>query len=306
MGQIRLVVSYDGVRYLVTLSEEPLTIGRAPDNSLSLTEPSISWHHATIWVSAGQVWIQDLNSTNGTTLDGERLQGAEIFAKGATVLLGEQVSLRLTTAPSRPQAQFAIEDLRRGRRFALSVGETDLVGLGVAPSGTVQLSTTGQVSLWLQGAEIPLVLGEVFTLEDARFQVLQIERDDTVGQYDEPFPYRLTVRLESPRGPEAVLLDRPNQFHHRVTSENRVVLLYLLARQVQADLAEGRPAEDVGWCSDEDLAIGIWGKGTRSASILSVLVHRLRKELDAAGLDHQFIEKSRKILRARLRDVIIE
>ena len=65
-------------------------------------------------------------------------------------------------------------------------------------------------------------------------------------------------------------------------------------------------AEAVGWCSDQDVIVGIWGRGgVSSDSALHVLVFRLRKEMERAGFDQAFIEKDRRVLRIRLRDILL-
>ncbi len=46
-------------------------IGRSPEADLVLPFEDISRRHALIWRQEGQVWIRDLGSSNGTSLDGE-------------------------------------------------------------------------------------------------------------------------------------------------------------------------------------------------------------------------------------------
>lgn len=47
---------------------EVFRIGRAPDNDVVLDYPGVSAHHARIYRSGDQTWIEDLGSTNGTAL----------------------------------------------------------------------------------------------------------------------------------------------------------------------------------------------------------------------------------------------
>ena len=55
------------------LAEPVVTIGRAPDNLIQLDEPSVSSRHAQISV-AGEVYeLKDLDSTNGTQVNGETI-----------------------------------------------------------------------------------------------------------------------------------------------------------------------------------------------------------------------------------------
>lgn len=58
-----------------TLSPDTLTIGRAPDNKLVVNDPQASSHHAEITAGGGgtSYVLTDLNSTNGTFLNEQRL-----------------------------------------------------------------------------------------------------------------------------------------------------------------------------------------------------------------------------------------
>ncbi len=51
-----------------------LTIGRASDCDLTINEPLVSRLHARLTIEAGQLVIYDLNSTNGTTVNGVKVQ----------------------------------------------------------------------------------------------------------------------------------------------------------------------------------------------------------------------------------------
>ena len=73
-------------------------IGRDPENAdLAVASDSVSRRHARIFLSDGDLWIEDLNSTNGTELNGKRLdQGrAGVFTNGAKLSIGD-IELMLT------------------------------------------------------------------------------------------------------------------------------------------------------------------------------------------------------------------
>ena len=57
----------------VPVTTTPFKIGRRPDSSLSLPCGSVSKEHAIISDRDGGLWIRDLNSTNGTYVNGEKL-----------------------------------------------------------------------------------------------------------------------------------------------------------------------------------------------------------------------------------------
>lgn len=61
-----------------------VTIGRAPGCDIRLTDPDVSRQHATITVTAAGITVRDLESTNGTLLD-----GAPIDADGSIMRPGD-------------------------------------------------------------------------------------------------------------------------------------------------------------------------------------------------------------------------
>ncbi|WP_020682755.1 FHA domain-containing protein [Marinobacterium rhizophilum] len=65
-----------------------IRIGRAPDNDLVLDDPSVSSHHAELSNQLGQWILTDLQSTNGTCVDGRSVEQAQL-SDGARVRFGE-------------------------------------------------------------------------------------------------------------------------------------------------------------------------------------------------------------------------
>lgn len=64
-------------------------LGRAPDNEISFDNDSVSSHHAEIYyLPDGSFQICDLNSTNGTWVNGKRIQ-SQLLGNGDVVELGE-------------------------------------------------------------------------------------------------------------------------------------------------------------------------------------------------------------------------
>lgn len=73
------------------LSEAPVTIGRAPESTLVLTDDYASSHHARLFPRDGQWLIEDLGSTNGTYLDKTKVTRATPVPPGAKVRIGKTV-----------------------------------------------------------------------------------------------------------------------------------------------------------------------------------------------------------------------
>ena len=78
------------------LNVDPTTIGRVEDNLFQIAEPSVSSHHCEVHLRGSEVLIRDLNSTNGTFINGEKVTES-ILKPGQTLRLGN-VELKLDTA----------------------------------------------------------------------------------------------------------------------------------------------------------------------------------------------------------------
>ncbi|MCU0621133.1 MAG: FHA domain-containing protein [Gemmatimonadales bacterium] len=66
-----------------------VNLGRADYNDVVLPEPSVSTAHAKLQRREGVWVVSDLGSTNGTLVDGERVEGEVPLSPGATLKLGE-------------------------------------------------------------------------------------------------------------------------------------------------------------------------------------------------------------------------
>jgi pSer/pThr/pTyr-binding forkhead associated (FHA) protein len=72
------------------LDSTPVTIGRAPDNDLSIdADEFASVHHARIEPKRDGVWVRDLESTNGTFVNGVKLTRARKLEPGDIIRVGE-------------------------------------------------------------------------------------------------------------------------------------------------------------------------------------------------------------------------
>jgi hypothetical protein len=90
----RLVVQkgpYPNQEYL--LSETPMSLGRSPDNEIAIHDPEVSRRHATITFRGGLHQVEDAGSTNGTFVNGRRVQGTVILQHGDLIQLGESITL---------------------------------------------------------------------------------------------------------------------------------------------------------------------------------------------------------------------
>lgn len=77
------------------LSTDPLTIGRHPDNRVQIDDGAVSSHHAQVLVVPNpdfpgyqEIALEDLGSTNGTRVNGDKIKGRVLLKHGDLVRIG--------------------------------------------------------------------------------------------------------------------------------------------------------------------------------------------------------------------------
>lgn len=304
----------------IAIGTRHLSLGRGPDNDLVVPSPQVSRHHAIVWCSEEQVFLRDLGSANGTFVDEERVYDTVVVPFGAEIRLGPDVrlSVRPPLGPSivGELKAYALEDVATGLRrplhsdrFDIGSGrEVDLrLDRGPEVAATLLVYPGGEVWLGADEEESLLEIGAEFEVSGTRFRVLEVDptRQPTVQPDTHRYPYKLRVDLNSPTGPIAEVSNLASGATHEINAENRVVLLYLLARKIVDDRTAGMPPAEAGWCSDDDVIVGVWGRQALGSGTnrLKVLVHRVRKELKAQGFDAWCIEKRSGLIRGRFVEV---
>lgn len=91
----KLVVLNEGLAgQSFELKSDKTTVGRVEDNNFHLPVGSVSSHHCEILLQGHEVVVKDLNSTNGTFINGQQVTKEGVLKPGQTLKLG-QVELRL-------------------------------------------------------------------------------------------------------------------------------------------------------------------------------------------------------------------
>lgn len=305
----------------VVIGTRHVSVGRGPDNDVVLVDPEISRHHALIWCAEDRVYVRDLGSANGTFVSGERVADVAEVPYDAPLRLGKTLVLRvlpprLPLLAGTPPA-FAVEDVATGmrcplhdERFRIGSGPAVDLRLEGCPPLAATLFVYPEGEVWLsRGDEDDLLLqvGDRFEVAGSPFRVVTANPTQLSTQQSETnrLAYRLRVTLNGPGGSAAEVSQLHGPASHSVSAENRVVLLYLLARKALDDRAAGLAQGDQGWCADDDIIVGVWGRSALAGGTnrLKVLVHRVRKELAEQGIEAWCIEKRAGLIRGRFTEV---
>jgi pSer/pThr/pTyr-binding forkhead associated (FHA) protein len=149
----KMIVSIDGVVIKeVQLTKDRTTLGRRPYNDIVIDNLAISGEHAVIQLSGNEVTLEDLNSTNGTYINGKAVK-KQVLANDDTIEIGKY---KIKYANERQDAGFE-------RTMVIKAGA---VGLGAAaPAAVPALASSTPVgnaaikvlSGAAAGREVPLV-----------------------------------------------------------------------------------------------------------------------------------------------------
>jgi sigma-B regulation protein RsbU (phosphoserine phosphatase) len=131
----RLRVSPDGGKpYPFPLSASRITIGRSPSSDLVLDDKCCSSRHAEVFPTADGYAIQDLNSKNGTSVNGEFIRQKTELRVNDVIRIGSTV-LRVERDPAKGETEQTATTRDRSGTVVKEV--TDVLNLSPLPHGPV-------------------------------------------------------------------------------------------------------------------------------------------------------------------------
>lgn len=133
----RLILSLDSqVLAEYNMSKERYTIGRLPDNDVRIDNPAVSGHHSLIINILNDSFLEDLNSTNGTYVNGKLIK-KHALQHGDVITIGHH-QLRFSDQHANeteqdefektmviPAGQHSAEQLARAERAAEAAATSD-------------------------------------------------------------------------------------------------------------------------------------------------------------------------------------
>ncbi|MES2309587.1 MAG: FHA domain-containing protein [Verrucomicrobiota bacterium] len=144
------------------LDHTEVSIGRVDSNILPLPNISLSSHHALIFLQGGAYHLKDLNSSNGTFLNGKRIKES-VLKNGDQIQLGD-VRIQFHSRLKRPQIQPVLKSqlkqpLAKKNSQTPAVRITDALRLESSPGDPQSLNPDQKNRLFFIITLIVLVLG---------------------------------------------------------------------------------------------------------------------------------------------------
>ncbi len=146
---------YTGRAY--ELKTETTTVGRVSDNAFEIPEASVSSHHAEFLLRGTEVLVRDLNSTNGTFINGERVTEAAL--KPGQILRLGTIELRLESGEAAAAAKQK-QTLSQTNVIPQGVKLDEISSSGTAP----QFKSTGFEKKSNKGAKVFAIIAGIVAL----------------------------------------------------------------------------------------------------------------------------------------------
>src|SRR5271165_1098318 len=107
---------YQGGEFPI-VADKQILVGRSSDLDMVLVEDMVSRKHAKIAMQGDQIWIEDLGSTNGTFVNGEKIKRARL-KEGDRVLIGTSILKLISGDAPRDgmDAKRELENVAQARR----------------------------------------------------------------------------------------------------------------------------------------------------------------------------------------------
>ena len=135
----------EGVTHDLEITAERMRIGRAEDNDIVVPDGSVSSYHGEITLTDSGIHIHDRGSTNGTHVNGQRVEEADIpwggeFRLGncPSVLIGDQMEESAPAEDYSSPQESAASYSSATSSYASSGGGAVITGLGATPCPSSQ------------------------------------------------------------------------------------------------------------------------------------------------------------------------
>ena len=247
---------YQGGEFPI-VADKQIIVGRSSDLDMVLVEDMVSRKHARIAMQGDQIWIEDLGSTNGTFVNGEKIKKARL-KEGDRILIGTSIIKLVSVDPasqvSEAEAKNQLE--KRGQQSSMKTTSTSR-----AMSGSIEeiplpdllqlLSTSKRTGvLSLRG---PTGNGQIFLRKG---QIYYATVDDSYDMNPRKAAYRLltwdrgTFELDSAEektfsaaGEASTFAGHQTNMEAAASKLKTLVTAFDSAKQEMADAGEALMAE---------------------------------------------------------------
>jgi pSer/pThr/pTyr-binding forkhead associated (FHA) protein len=134
-----VITDAEGATQDFPLSKERISIGRHPDNDISLNDKAVSGRHAVVITILRDSFLEDLNSTNGTQVNGKSI-AKHPLASGDVIAIGRNTLKYISEAIAGDEDDFEktmiLRPAQLGAAFESQVNQAAASAPGHEPPAT--------------------------------------------------------------------------------------------------------------------------------------------------------------------------
>lgn len=184
MGASPMVISFT--------PDQPVYIGRSKLCAVRLDSSDISAQHARMGYEAGEFWIEDLGSTNGTFVSQQQISGRVNFPPGAPVVLGREITVVGVTSEDQIHraGKVSVAQVERvlsqERRYPILISVSEVARparVVVSPGTTFNIGRDPASDMWLGAPHVSRMHCSVSCSPDGELSVTDHSTNGTA--YDE-------------------------------------------------------------------------------------------------------------------------
>lgn len=170
---------------ILTFRGDSMVVGRDPSCDRMIDAAQVSSRHARLFRQSGRVMIEDIGSSNGTTVNGRTISGPTAVSAGDTIGLGTHAltlsiepvfALKATALREESTVIAALESSVFSTTFRWSIGillvQAVLLALGIVAIGRMEtaLFGLGLASVWfgLATSLVDRVIGAIRNVDESR------------------------------------------------------------------------------------------------------------------------------------------
>jgi predicted component of type VI protein secretion system len=187
---VKITLSTDSgvLKKEVELAKERLKIGRAPHNDLVIDDLAVSAEHAVIVTIMDDSFLEDLNSTNGTQVNGQPIR--KHFLRDGDVIELAQYRIRYITTESRAQnrrdaGRTALSDFAKASKGVASIRILDGPNAGRETVLAKVINTIGH-----SGKQVAVIVSYSHS-----YCLTQIEKNESLLVNDKPVDMGALCRM---------------------------------------------------------------------------------------------------------------
>ena len=137
----KVIVSIDGVVIKeVQLTKDRTTLGRRPYNDVVIDNLAVSGEHAVLQMMGGEVYLEDLNSTNGSYINGKAIKKQLLQSEDVIEIGKDRIKFQRVLDITRNYLLFRYSGLATFREITITIPHLLFIQITVISTDSLKVN----------------------------------------------------------------------------------------------------------------------------------------------------------------------